>query len=310
MSTLRTCRAFAAYTLVALMSAASCSSDPTDSTTFEGHGESEAVEVEAYSGGRRACATKTPSQDEMDAVQARLSELKLIGSPQEFAPGSVVIPVAVHVIYSGANGNVSDAAIASQIEVLNDAFSGNTGGANTPFRFVLTSTDRTNNAAWYTMTHGSAAEWQAKSALRVGGESTLNVYIANIGQGLLGWATFPASYEVDPLNDGVVILTSSLPGGAAAPYNEGDTATHEVGHWLGLYHTFQGGCAGYGDYVNDTPAESSPAYGCHLKRDSCPTQAGQDPTTNFMDYTEDACMHVFSPGQSARMDAMWTTYRQ
>ncbi|HSD66112.1 MAG TPA: zinc metalloprotease [Vicinamibacteria bacterium] len=218
------------------------------------------------------------------------------------------IDVYFHVINNGAgiaNGDVPDAMINDQIRVLSNAYE------PWGWSFRLVSIDRTTNATWYTMTPNSAAEAQAKAALRQGTADDLNIYSANIGQGLLGWATFPSSYASDPSDDGVVVLYSSLPGGTAAPYNEGDTATHEIGHWMGLYHTFQGGCSKKGDLVSDTAAERSPAYGCPTGRDTCAGRRfpGLDPITNFMDYTDDPCMFQFTPGQDARMDAQFSTYR-
>jgi len=238
-----------------------------------------------------------------------LKSRAVAGSPVMLrTTGSVTVPVVFHIINNGASaasGNVPDAQIADQIAVLNAAY------ANTPFRFSLTSTTRTTNSRWYAMSPGSAEEAEAKAALRTGGANTLNIYSANPGGGLLGWATFPQDYKRSPSNDGVVILFASLPGGTAAPYNEGDTATHETGHWLGLYHTFQGGCSASGDQVADTPAERSAAYGCPTGRDSCKGKsgAGLDPITNFMDYTDDFCMFQFTAQQSARMDALHAQYR-
>ena len=215
---------------------------------------------------------------------------------------SGTINVYFHVVTSGSTGQLTASEVAAQITVLNTAFSG------TGWSFTLAASDATDNATWFNNCDSSATEAAMKTALRTGTADDLNLYSCNPGGGLLGWATFPNYYSAYPIDDGVVLLYSSLPGGSASPYNLGDTATHEVGHWMGLYHTFQGGCSKTGDSVSDTPAERSANYGCPTGTDTC-AASGADPITNFMDYTDDSCMVQFSTGQDTRMDAAFTSYR-
>jgi hypothetical protein len=212
------------------------------------------------------------------------------------------VPVYVHVISDGTDGKVTDDQIDRQIRVLNWDY------RLTGLSFRLAGSETTVKASWYNLNQGSAQEREMKAALRKGGATALNIYTAKLGGGLLGWATFPGNYAADPDLDGVVVLNDSLPGGSAANYNLGDTATHETGHWVGLYHTFQGGCSASGDFVADTPAEASPAFECPVGRDTC-TAPGDDPVHNFMDYSFDSCMWGFTTGQVARLQAQWAAFR-
>jgi hypothetical protein len=258
------------------------------------------------------CGTKHPDEQTarlIDDANDRFKAQRKAETGSAERTGTVNVNVYFHVITntSGA-GNVTDARIAQQIQVMNDSYSGATGGANTLYRFTLVSTNRTANNTWYTCT-GGTCEQQMKTALHQGGAADLNFYTNGMGGGLLGWATFPSDYASAPLMDGVVCLHSSLPGGSTANYNQGDTATHEVGHWVGLYHTFQGGCNGNGDFVSDTAAERSPASGCPTGLDTCRNKAGLDPIENFMDYSYDSCMYKFTAGQAARADALTLQYR-
>lgn len=293
-------RRAAAACLVTLLPALAAAATP-----FVFNGQAFA-DQKAYIDSGARCSTKHPSQFEMLLEAAKeqsfAAEQAALGR-DVYAQAGGVINVYWHVITNtSGQGAPTTTQINNQISVLNAAYAGS------GFSFVLAQVDTTANNTWYTCS-GGTCESQMKNALRIGTADDLNVYSNNMGGGLLGWATFPSSYASNPKMDGVVVLVGSLPGGNAAPYNLGDTGTHEVGHWMGLYHTFQGGCNGSGDSVSDTPAERSPAYGCPVGRNSCRNKPGNDPITNFMDYTDDSCMNTFSAGQDSRMNAQWTQYR-
>jgi pregnancy-associated plasma protein-A len=264
----------------------------------------------------RRCPVKEIDSIKEEEIRANVAKSAAITAA--LPAGSVIINVYFHVIQQNGTAGVSGtgfvplSAMQNQISVLNAAYAGQGPGgtgANTPFRFQFVGYNYVVNSTWFNAGIGTTAEAQMKGSLRVGSANDLNIYLNN-ADGNLGYATFPFDYASDPLNDGVVLLYASLPGSNFVPYNLGDTATHEVGHWLGLYHTFQGGCTGNGDFVSDTPAERSPSFGCPIGQDSCPNSAGTDPVTNFMDYSDDSCMFRFTSGQNARADAMWQTYRQ
>jgi len=222
--------------------------------------------------------------------------------------GVVSIPIYFHVITDGANGQVSDTTINNQIVALNKSYSGQLGGVRTGFRFRVAGVDHTNNAAWYAVNPGDPAERQMKRALHTGGPDVLNVYTASGGD-FLGWATFPSSYASKPWYDGIVIDYRSMPGGPyGTHFSLGLTLTHESGHWLGLYHTFQGGCSPTGDLVDDTPAEKTPTSGCPTGKDTC-NKPGKDPVHNFMDYSYDSCYTQFTAGQRDRMQDQWNYFR-
>lgn len=261
----------------------------------------EFASAEAFGGEGRRCGTPLLNDFEKARIRAHRQVLRLVGVDAE-AVGALRIPVRFHVIHDGNDGNIPQTQIDAQIDVLNQTFQPHA------IQFDLVYVDHTNDPVWFQMTMGSVAERQAKTALAANMERELNFYTGRLGSSLLGWATFPAQLAGDPIRDGVVVLDSSLPGGTFSPYDLGMTAVHEVGHWLGLYHTFEGGCHPPGDEVDDTPFEASPNYGPANPRDTCP-QPGSDPVTNYMDYTDDAGMTEFTPGQIRRIREQVALYR-
>ncbi|TCD67923.1 hypothetical protein EIP91_011787 [Steccherinum ochraceum] len=258
------------------------------------------------------------------ACGTAISDEKLLAAEQHFksnvvgkeafahidAATAATVSVYFHVISKDstvAGGNIPDSQIQDQISVLNTDYAGS------GLTFTLAGTTRTTNSQWFNQVGpDSSLQTTMKKQLCKGGANALNVYtvgfVSGSGEGLLGYSTFPSDYSGNPTDDGCVILFSSLPGGSTEDYDEGKTLTHEAGHWVGLYHTFQGGCSGSGDQVSDTPPEASPASGCPTGRDTC-SGGGVDPIHNYMDYSVDSCMTGFTAGQISRLQSQLRTYR-
>jgi hypothetical protein len=229
--------------------------------------------------------------------------------------GVVSIPIYWHIITTAGGGGDVSGLVPAQLQVLNEAFAGS------KFAFQTQSIEVIANDNWFFAAAESPDEVAMKNALRRGGPDSLNIYTTG-GDVYLGWATLPFYYKFQPGYDGVVLWWAALPGTGLAgasvdepdgvlTYDQGDTGTHEVGHWLGLDHTFaNGGCRGAGDKIKDTPTEAEPQFFC-AQRDSCvgASNKGDDPITNFMDYVDDVCMDHFTPDQTKRMRKHWHAFR-
>ncbi|MEO8933173.1 MAG: GEVED domain-containing protein [Xanthomarina sp.] len=237
--------------------------------------------------------------------------------------GSVItIPVVVHVIYSNANENISEAQILSQIQVLNDDFRRMNSDANniwpqaadTQIQFCMATKDPNGNATnGITRKSSTKTSWGTNDAMKKSSQGGvnpwdpsqyLNMWVCNIGGGILGYAQFPGGSAA---TDGVVMgpnYFGSKNGGSgfylSAPFNLGRTTTHEVGHFLNLRHIWGDGGCSVDDFVSDTPTSGSANYGCAIGTVSCGTV---DMVQNYMDYSDDGCMNLFTQGQKDRMRA-------
>lgn len=221
------------------------------------------------------------------------------------------VPIVFNVMQDGNKGKVPDSSFEKQLDQLNEAFSGKElgKGQETFIRFYIKAIRRFNEPNFYNNCVQESVEDAMKKKYNLAPEKNLNVFSCNPGGGYLGWVVyFPSEKPATHHQHGVVMAWDAfvkVPGyHVAAAYAEGDTLTHEIGHFFGLDHTFYGGCSGNGDGISDTPAEKSPAEGnvCgnNPNRDTC-NGGGRDPWENYMDYTDDYCRYTFSPQQSAVM---------
>ena len=227
----------------------------------------------------------------------------------------ITIPVVVHVLYRTSTENISTAQIQSQIDVLNEDFRRTNSDANnmwsqaadTQIEFCLTTIDPNGNATTgITRKSTTKTSWGTNDAMKKSSQGGvdpwdtskyLNIWVCNIGGGILGYAQFPGG---SASTDGVVNSPQYFgrTGTATAPFNLGRTATHEVGHFLNLRHIWGDGGCGVDDFVSDTPESDASNGGCSTSHSSCGTL---DMVQNYMDYSDDSCMNLFTQGQKNRM---------
>ena len=284
----------------------------------------------------RTCGTMDKLQMEIAADPSREVSLRQldkqtdewIKNNQDYINSSktlITIPVVVHVLYNTTAQNISDAQIFSQIAALNQDYRNlNADGANAPsvfqglradveVEFCLATIDpngatttgitRTQTSSTSFAMSGDPMKFSAQGGHDIWNrDKYLNFWVCNLSGGLLGYAQFPGG---SASTDGVVILYTAFgtTGTAQAPYNKGRSATHETGHWLNLYHIWaddNGGCS-QDDQVSDTPLQGDMNYGCpSFPQNTCGVD---NMTMNYMDYTDDGCMYMFTTGQKARMVA-------
>lgn len=229
--------------------------------------------------------------------------------------GTIEIPVVFNVLYKKASQNLSQAQLQSQLDVLNEDFAAlNADYNNTQtyqsvksgdikIRFVLDQVKRrsTTKTSWST---NDAMKKSAQGIAPTSPTTKLNIWVCNMGGGILGYAQFPGG---NAATDGVVLDDNATgrTGTAAAPFNKGRTGTHEVGHWMNLRHIWGDATCG-NDQIGDTPAHNTANYGCPAAghKSTC-TGTPVEMTMNYMDYTDDACMYMFSIGQKTRMQAVF-----
>ncbi|HHG84036.1 MAG TPA: PKD domain-containing protein, partial [Bacteroidetes bacterium] len=277
------------------------------------------------------------------AFETRLQNWQAEHAQERTTEATYIIPTVVHVVQLTSQDLISDACVQSQIDVINEDFQKLNADTNlvpasflpvlgnVEVEFCLATKDPNGNVTTginrvvspFANHNKGTEEDSLKGLIQWPPSQYLNIWVVVDMGNLLGYATFPSELAGSPHRDGVVLNGTYLGRGgncsAQSPFDLGRTATHEIGHWLGLFHTFQGGCAGTsasncaiaGDNVCDTPPTSSSTFGCPATKNTCtetPTDM-DDMTMNYMDYVNDICMYMFTNGQATRMQAVLGSVR-
>ncbi|MEL7422377.1 MAG: M43 family zinc metalloprotease [Bacteroidota bacterium] len=256
----------------------------------------------------------------MDQIERQTRQF-LRNSNSRAVNGTITIPVVVHVVYNNGTENISDAQIQSQMDVINadfrrtnsDADNVWSQAADSEIEFCLATVDPSGNPTnGITRTSTTRTSFSTNDDMKFdsrGGKDAwprddyLNMWVCDISGGILGYAQFPGGAAS---TDGVVMDYQYFGtiGTATAPFDLGRTTTHEIGHWLNLRHIWGDGGCGVDDFVGDTPTSDAPNYGCTLGHVSC---GSTDMVQNYMDYSDDACMNLYTTGQKDRMRALFDT---
>ncbi|TFK21915.1 hypothetical protein FA15DRAFT_672127 [Coprinopsis marcescibilis] len=283
-----------------------------------GHGHKE-WSAESGGGEHREfvqCATLSPNTQEQEMEEKKFTQMLRKHRRPGHKTGElkqIDLPIHFHIIYANdtqQGGMLKPWQIEQQMFRLNlDFMSAN-------IRFFIASTSYRYDPRWFNTGVGEDYDYEKAQmgSHRIGDEQTLNVYTVGWGPdraGAYGYSHYPSNYQYDPGWDGVLLNSVTMPGGSEEGHNLGRTLVHEVGHWSGLMHTFEGyDCSGQGDYVADTPVHAGPSYYCDIPMDTCPGYEGNDPVYNFMNYADkDYCRSEFTPGQIERMRNQLKIYR-
>ena len=302
---------------VSLLLLVSCSNDETNSSTD--------LATSASHKHHRGCASHEVHEQQLRENPELATKMQEIENFTQNAitngrlvNGRIEIPVVVNVLYRTTAENISLTQIQSQIDVLNKDFNALNSDfnqvpttfsgvkANVGITFVLDAVYRksTKKTSWGTR---DAMKKSSQGGLNPTSPTTkLNLWVCTIGGGILGYAQFPGGSSA---TDGVVIDSKYLgtTGTATAPFNKGRTATHEVGHWMNLRHIWGDTTCG-SDLVSDTPTHNTANYGLPaFPHYSTCTGTPIEMTMNYMDYTDDAGMYMFSNGQKSRMLAIFAS---